>query len=106
MNVFIGALPLGRLFIPELRMNLVNDPAAACPLGVLAPVTPHWLGIVKTPPGGPLPELGQRLPSYAECISLCGEDGGGLADPDLEVTNFSPLLGVCLSNHNGTMGKP
>ena len=42
------------------------------------------MGIIETKPGGELPQIGHRLPSYKECIKMTGRDMGHMEDPDLE----------------------
>ena len=54
------------------------------PLSMIAPISPKWMGIIETKPGGEIPEIGHRLPSYKECIKMTGRDMGHMEDPDLE----------------------
>jgi len=77
-------LAFARSWEKRIDINFAVSPGK--PLALLAPISPQWMGIIETQPGGEVPLLGHRLPSYKECIDITGRDLGNVEDPDLGAT--------------------
>lgn len=77
-------LSFARNWEKDIDINFHVSPGK--PLSLIAPISPKWMGIIETKPGGELPQIGHRLPSYKECIKMTGRDMGHMEDPDLEAT--------------------
>jgi len=70
----------------EKGIDINFSPEPGKPIAIIAPISPHWTGILETPAGEEPPPLGTRLPTYKECIAMTGRDLGHCEDPDLDAT--------------------
>jgi len=71
--------------IPKADLQMSLKPLPGKPMGVAMKVDPSWISILKEK-GDAVWELGERMPSYTECLGRNGCDVGGLERVDLDAT--------------------